>query len=86
VFELFVAMIAEGKRVMARGDEWRLPGLGKMYCVDLPPRQSGARGVGSRDLDALQEHRVTCAFAAFRSTLEAALEEEGEGADGATNS
>lgn len=78
VFNLFVAMITEGKRVMARGDEWRLPGLGKLYCVDLPPRAPGARGVGSRDLDVITEHKVMCAFTAFRATLEAALDEDGE--------
>ena len=72
VFKVFTACIAYGKEILAEGDEWRLPGLGKLFYVNLPPcpsspdqnRQDAAGPPTPRK-------RVRCRFSAFPSTKEA---------------
>lgn len=63
---------------MAQGDEWRFPGLGKMYCTTLPPRVHDGAGKSHRSLDACTDKlRAKCEFSPFRPVLEAvAMEDE----------
>lgn len=79
VFRIFVACIKTGKDLMAEGDEWRLPGLGKLYCTELAPRTPDPiTGDLRRTLDAFKitpGKRVKCKFTAFKSATQAASEE-----------
>jgi len=78
VFRTFLACIAYGKEIMASGDEWRLPGLGKLLCTKLPPRTMNGEGRMVRDLDAAPRTQVKCRFSAFKSAMAAAMEEDDE--------
>lgn len=68
VFRIFLACIAFGKDIIANGDEWRLPGLGKFYCVELPDRTRNAEGRMVRTLEG--KKKVKCKFASFKSATE----------------
>lgn len=68
---------------MAQGDEWRLPGLGKFYCTELPDRKSSKEGA-HRSLDSWQadsgpRKKIIFDFVPFRPTLTAVEEEDKEG-------
>jgi nucleoid DNA-binding protein len=39
VQKVLAACIGYGKDIIQEGDTWRLPGLGKFFCVDLPATQ-----------------------------------------------
>jgi hypothetical protein len=36
VQKVITAMVDYAKEIMAEGDTWRIPGLGNMYCMDVP--------------------------------------------------
>jgi hypothetical protein len=76
VFRIFLACIAHGKELMAHGDEWRLPGLGKLYCTKLPPRKMNSEGRMVRNLDAVPRTQVKCRFGVFKSALPAVGDED----------
>jgi hypothetical protein len=78
VFRTFLACIAHGKEIMSHGDEWRLPGLGKIYCTKLPPRTMSPEGRMVRDLDAAPRTQVKCRFSAFKSAMNGVNEEDAE--------
>lgn len=75
VFRLFVECINYGKEIIAQGDEWRLPGLGKFYLTDLPPRTQTADGRMVRDLNAHPRQKIKCKFSAFKSATQAVTDE-----------
>lgn len=75
VFRVFLACIAYGKEIIAQGDEWRLPGLGKIYCTELPERTPGPDGRMIRTLYGGKK-KVKCKFASFKSATESVKEEE----------
>lgn len=37
VQKVFFHIISYGKKIIAEGDYWRLPGLGKFWCANLKP-------------------------------------------------
>lgn len=76
VFRVFLACIAYGKEIIAQGDEWRLPGLGKLFCTELPERTPGPDGRMVRTLDG--KKKVKCKFASFKSATEGVKEEDAE--------
>lgn len=81
VFRLFLTFVEVGKKVLASGDEFRLPGLGKLYCTDIPDRVELPNGTKVRDLDAWQaaqgpKKKIRCKFSPFKSCLDAAVEED----------
>lgn len=83
VFRIFLACVQHGKEIIAQGDEWRLPGLGKVYCSELPPRTLDSTGRLVRDLDSWEtapapKKKVRCKFSAFKSALEATSDEDAE--------
>ena len=83
VFHIFTTCIKVGKDIMAQGDEWRLPGLGKLFCVTLPDRRKGRDGTERRDLDLHEEapppkKKVECKFASFKPVLAAVEDEDAE--------
>jgi hypothetical protein len=83
IFHVFTACIKVGKDIMAQGDEWRLPGLGKFFCTALPERRRDKDGIDRRDLDLheadpLPKKKVECKFSPFKPTLVAVEEEDSE--------
>lgn len=78
VFRTFLACITHGKEIMSKGDEWRLPGLGKLYCTKLPPRVMNGEGRMVRDLNAPPRAQVKCRFSAFKSAMSEVNEEDEE--------
>lgn len=83
MFFVFTTCIKVGKDLMAQGDEWRLPGLGKLFCTDLPERRKDQDGVEKRDLDLyeaapLPKKKIECKFASFKPILSAVEEEDAE--------
>jgi hypothetical protein len=66
---------------MAQGEEWRLPGMGKFFCEDLPDRHKTKDG-SFRSLDEWEaapqpKKKIKFEFVPFRPIL-SAVEEEGE--------
>lgn len=66
---------------MAQGDEWRLPGLGKFFCEELPDRRQTKEG-SRRSLDLWQsavepKKKIKFDFVPFKPILQA-VDEEGE--------
>lgn len=72
VFSVLTECISYGKEIIAVGDEWRLPGLGKFYCQELPSRNSA----GERTLDNTSGKKVKCKFTPFKSAVDAVNEED----------
>jgi hypothetical protein len=79
VFRVFAACIGFGKEIIAQGDEWRLPGLGKFYCQELPPRVPDESGKLKRSMDAWEDDpkkKIRCKFTTFKSATDAVNEDE----------
>lgn len=83
MFAIFLACIDHGKQILSQGDEWRLPGLGKFFCTELPPRVAIQDGMQARSLDAWAplpdaKKKVRIKWSSFKSALRAVEDEDQE--------